>query len=284
MIGGRDGRAATARGAVAAARSPAPRSASGRGIGRVAAGSWSGAAARAATGRGKGLQTAGRGSSRPAPRRSVAALVVAALAGGALAATAAEPPGVPPGNPSVLVVVPSVADDRLAPSREAIAFWNDRLAELGVATRFAEPRVAAGSPVERALENYARQVAQRATRLPAGDAEPPPPAELVDLDADVVLLLSRQDILSFTWPLPRVSPPRYLVVIRRVRGPYRTDPMVTKHVVAHELGHALGLEHNAEPHTLMCGPCQPLTAEPDATGFLPLTAGDRARLVELHGR
>ena len=144
--------------------------------------------------------------------------------------------------------------------------------------------MAAGSPVERALENYARQVAQRATRLPAGDAEPPPPAALVDLDADVVLLLSRQDILSFAWPLPRVSPPRYLVVIRRVRGPYRTDPMVTRHVVAHELGHALGLDHNAEPHTLMCGPCQPLTAEPDATGFLPLTAGDRARLVELHGR
>ena len=214
----------------------------------------------------------------------MAPLVVAALAGGTLTAAAGEPPGARPGRPSILVVVPSAADDRLAPAREAIAFWNDRLAELGVATRFAEPRVATGSPVERALENYARQVAQRATRLPAGDAEPPPPAALVDLDADVVLLLSRQDILSFAWPLPRVSPPRYLVVIRRVRGPYRTDPMVTKHVVAHELGHALGLVHNAEPHTLMCGPCQPLTAEPDATGFLPLTAGDRARLVELHGR
>lgn len=213
-----------------------------------------------------------------------AALVAAALAGGTLTATAGESRGVAPDNPSVLVLVPSAADDRLASAHEAIAFWNDRLAELGVETRFAESRVVVESPVERAVENYARQVAQRATRLPAGDAEPPPPAALVDLDADVVLLLSRQDILSFAWPLPRVSPPRYLVVIRRVRGPYRTDPMVTKHVVAHELGHALGLDHNAEPHTLMCGPCQPLTAEPDATGFLPLTAGDRARLVELHGR
>ena len=227
------------------------------------------------------MQAVGRPSSRAAPRCMGAALVVAALAG---AAAAAEPPGVHPGRPSILVVVPSAADDRLAPSREAIAFWNDRLVELGAATRFAAPRVVVESPVERALENYARQVAQRATRLPAGDSEPPAPAALVDLDADVVLLLSRQDILSFTWPLPRVSPPRYLVVIRRVRGPYRTDPMVTKHVVAHELGHALGLDHNAEPHTLMCGPCQPLTAEPDATGFLPLTAGDRARLVELHRR
>lgn len=213
-----------------------------------------------------------------------AALAAAALAGGTLTAAVGESRGVAPDNPSVLVLVPSAADDRLASALEAVAFWNDRLAELGVETRFAEPRVVVESPVERAVENYARQVAQRATRLPAGDAEPPPPAALDDLGADVVLLLSRQDILSFAWPLPRVLPPRYLVVIRRVRGPYRTDPMVTKHVVAHELGHALGLDHNAEPHTLMCGPCQPLTAEPDATGFLPLTAGDRARLVELHGR
>ena len=211
-------------------------------------------------------------------------MALLALAGSNLTAAAAEPQAVSPGTPSILVLTPSAGDDRVAPSREAIAFWNDRLAELAVATRFAEPRVVIESPAERALENYARQVAQRATRLPAGDSEPPAPAALLGLDADVVLLLSRQDILSFTWPLPRVSPSRYLVVIRKVRGPYRTDSMVTKHVVAHELGHALGLDHNAEPHTLMCGPCQPLTAEPDATGFLPLTAGDRARLVELHGR
>ena len=268
MIGGRGGRAAVGCGASrpegGVLSSPAPRGATGRGTGWAAAGSlWS-----------------------PARRLVRAALLVSALAGWSLTGTVAagEPPGVPPGDPSILVLAPSAADDRVAPSREAIAYWNDRLAELGVAARFAEPRVVVESPVERALENYARQVAQRATRLPAGDAEPPPPAALTGLDADVVLLLSRQDILSFTWPLPRVSPPRYLVVIRKVRAPYRTDPMVTKHVVAHELGHALGLDHNAEPHTLMCGPCQPLTAEPDATGFLPLTAGDRARLVELHGR
>ena len=183
---------------------------------------------------------------------------------------------------SVVVLVPAADDDRLEPAREAVAFWNARLAELGVATRLAGPRVVVASPVARALENYARGVAQRGVRLPGGEAEPDAPAELVGLGADIVLLLSRQDIMSYAWPLPRIHPPRYLVVIRRVRGPDRSDAMVTRHVVAHELGHALGLLHNELPDTLMCGPCQPLSATADETGFLPLTDHERARLVALH--
>ena len=134
------------------------------------------------------------------------------------------------------------------------------------------------------MENYARSVAQRGVRLPGGEAEPDAPEELTGLDADIVVLLSRQNILSYTWPLPRTAPPRYLVVIRLARGLDRGDAMVSRHVVAHELGHALGLLHNESPHTLMCGPCQPLTSEPDETGFLPLTDAERARLVAFHGR
>ena len=204
----------------------------------------------------------------------ITAIALLLVLGGALPASAAER--------SILLLTPTAADSRFDASHEAIRFWNETLADLGVETRLAEPQVVVASPVARALENYARRISQRAGRLPAGDAEPDPPGELTSLDADIVVLLSRQDIMSFAWPMPRVDPPHYFVVIRSVRGPDRNDALVSRHVVAHELGHALGLLHNNDPHALMCGPCPRLPAESDARGFLPLTDVDRARLRELH--
>ena len=181
----------------------------------------------------------------------------------------------------VIILAPAIDDDRLEPAYDAIAFWNETFAALGLDLRLGTPDVVAGVP--RAVETYARLIALRAGRLPVPeDLEPSVPMELKQLDAEIVLVLSRQNIMSYAWRLPRIDSGRHLVVIRQVRGLDRGDPMVSRHVIAHELGHTLGLLHNEDPHTLMCGPCQPLTAESDERGFLPLTGDERNALREWH--
>lgn len=181
---------------------------------------------------------------------------------------------------SIIILAPSADDDRLMPVDDAIAFWNETLADIDVATRLAPPVVVFDTP--RSVETYARLIAQRAGRLPVPrELEPDVPFALANIDADIVLLLSEQDVMSFAWRLPGIEPDRHLVVIRKVRNHDRGDAMVSRHVVAHELGHTFGLLHNENPHTLMCGPCQPLTAESEAKGFLPLTALERVQLTEL---
>ena len=180
---------------------------------------------------------------------------------------------------TVVIFVPAMDDDRLEPTHDAIAFWNETFTHIGLELHLGTPVVVVGVP--RSVETYARLIALRAGRLPVPEGlEPMVPSELNQLDADIVLVLSRQDIMSYAWKLPRIESGRHLVVIRQVRGLDRGDPMVSRHVIAHELGHTLGLLHNEDPHTLMCGPCQPLTAESDNRGFLPLTDSERNALRE----
>ncbi len=180
----------------------------------------------------------------------------------------------------VVIVTPDAGDERVTQTHDAVAFWNETLSDLDLGVRLRETDLVVASE-NRALENYARLISQRGGRLPRGAAGPQPPRELIDLGADVVVLLSRQPLMPFAWPLPGST--NYFVAIRAVEPRRPGDDKVLRNVIAHELGHTLGLTHNRATATLMCGPCSSAAAEDNPLEWLPLTADDRARLRALHG-
>ncbi len=181
----------------------------------------------------------------------------------------------------LVVVAPEAGDPRVAHTRAAIAFWNRTLADLGLDVRLRESALVADPPGLRAIETFARFVSQRGGRIPKGPDGPQPPPELTALGGDVVVLLSRQPLLPFAWPL--VGSPDHLVAIRTARPGRPREDTVLRNVIAHELGHTLGLRHNRGGASLMCGPCSSLAARESPGGWLPLTARDRALLLALHG-
>ena len=186
-----------------------------------------------------------------------------------------------PSDRQVLILSPAQDDDRLASTREAIAFWNRTLAELDLPPRLTETALVVASPSSRVLENYARRIWQQAGRLPAGVEGPTPPPELIGLAGDIVLFLSKQELMSFAWPLG--SSTRFFVAIGADAESPLHHPTTLRNVVAYELGHTLGLEHNGDPAALMCGPYRsPFMGFDEGQRFLPLTPADHARLRELY--
>jgi Matrixin len=179
----------------------------------------------------------------------------------------------------VLVVTPGAGDPRIQLVREAIVFWRDTFAELDLEPPLVEAGVVVAPPGVRALENLAFQTSRAAGRLPEGTSGPPVPPELVALDGDVVVLLSSQHLLPFARPLLPDSA-RYLVAVPAARDPAQPAG-VARNIIAHELGHSLGLRHGDDPTSLMCEPCTTAPADGDPA-FRPLTSADRARLVELY--
>ena len=176
-----------------------------------------------------------------------------------------------PHDRRVVILRPAEGDGRVASAYEAIAFWNQVLSDLHLPTRLVETTLVATTHGGRVLENYTRQVWQQAGRLLPEDLGPEEPSALASLGADIVLFLSAQPTMSFAWPLREL--PGHFVAIPAER--------VTRNVIAHELGHALGLTHHNDPRVLMCSPCGETETLPPGS-FLPVTDADRQRLQELY--
>jgi hypothetical protein len=180
----------------------------------------------------------------------------------------------------VLIVTPDQHDRRLAATREAIDFWNDTLADLGLPVRLRESGVLTPPAGVKAFENYTRQIWLLAGKPAPPERRPPPPAALTTLGADIVVFFSSQVIFSFAWPYE--EPARFFIGIQTDHHEPLTFPNVARNVVAHELGHVLGLAHNGNTPTLMCGPCQHTVYRSEEPRFFQLTPRERERLRTLY--